>query len=795
MSEANELNQSSPRAAFAGRWQIPLLSLGLILLGTGLIRIAVAHQPVGFDEKLRRVGVLHQTGAWQRANAYLLDLLEDADRPPEQRAELHRLVAATAYQAELPLTVHSRQNIHAITTNFQAALRYGATPTAADWIVLGDAYRWAGDDAEAADAYRQALGLSPARPDRLHRMLVELHLDAGRPVAAQTLLELDAILDDAAASPANYLWAAEHKVDYLLDQGQAPAALALAKDAEQRLAGTAERPAVTYIEALSLCHNATRYVPAAAARLRSLLTDWTVRDELWGKANWLLGKLQHLDDRPQAALWFFDEVIGVFQSGPLHDACKLGRAEGLAALQRYQRSLETFAGLEDRLSAPGRHRMLDRDAVRATVTAIGESLLQDGSRELGIEFMRFALSLVAPTDREARAFYVARMAAALTQIARSTGTEPATRTPDPQRTADLLAESADMYLALADLQTLDEQRAAEALTLAAENLDAAGMTEHLIEVLTRFVDEHVVNEGRPAALYRLGRAYQALQQYDNAVATFQEVIERYPRLLSAHASMVPLAECLIGLGGEAAVRGADILISIVDDVGSDHLFDPRANEYRDALFRLAEYYVQCTEQEVLHHWEKAIARLEDAIALYPADPNLTRLSFLLADAYRLSATELRALETTSPDERTRAAVREEADRRFQRSLQTFEQVIATLASQDLSALSNLELTYLRAGYLYRADGLFDLGRYEAAIEAYNEAIWRYENLPTAVSASMQVLHCYQRLGQSDEARAALKRLSWLLRKIPPDAFETERGMSSKQYWEKMVSRMESTGVF
>jgi tetratricopeptide (TPR) repeat protein len=367
--------------------------------------------------------------------------------------------------------------------------------------------------------------------------------------------------------------------------------------------------------------------------------------------------------------------------------------------------------------------------------------------------------------------------------------------PDGQRTADLLAEAGDMYLVLADLHTLDERRAAEALTLAGRNFDDAGMTERLVEVLTRYVDEHPTNEGRPAALFRLGRGYQALQQYDNAVAAFQEVIEQYPRLLSAHSSMVPLAECLISLGGEAAVRGADMLISIVDDTGPDHLFDPRAKEYRDALFRLAEYYVQSTEQEVPHHWEKAITRLEDAIALYPADPSLTRLSFLLADAYRLSATELRGLETASPDEHTRAAIREEVDRRFQRSLQTFEQVIAALAPQDLSALSNLEQTYLRAGYLYRADCLFDLGRYEAAIEAYNEAIWRYENLPTAVSASMQVLHCHQRLGQLDEARAALKRLSWLLRKIPADAFETERGMSSKQYWQKMVSRMESTGVF
>ena len=68
--------------------------------------------------------------------------------------------------------------------------------------------------------------------------------------------------------------------------------------------------------------------------------------------------------------------------------------------------------------------------------------------------------------------------------------------------------------------------------------------------------------------------------------------------------------------------------------------------------------------------------------------------------------------------------------------------------------------------------------------------WRYENEPAAVSATMQVVHCYERLGQREEARAALARLQWLLNKIPATAFDTQSGMSSRAYWQAMAQRIE-----
>lgn len=775
-----------------GRWQIPLFGVALLVLVGGFVRMASAYRPVTCEEEIEQVMVLRRAGAFARANAYVLNLLADPRRSGPERGELHRLLAATIHQAEHGLASHERQNVRAIISNIQDAGRYGAALDAEDWIRLADAYLWSKKPVEAADALRQALRMSPREPDRLRRRLLNVQFESGKPLAAESIPDLDAILDEPSSSPENYLWALERKVQWLLDQQDGAGALALVAAGKERLAGTAERLALSYSEALCLCAEGASYSEEAELLLRSLLSDWTVRDDLWSQANWLLGKLQQLDERPQAALVFYDEVLQAFQTGDIHDACVLGRAECLAALARYDTALEEFAALKDRFAGRPSHPFLSRGAIRHTLTTIGDALLRGDAPELGLEYLRLALSLTDGEDERSQRYYLSRIANGLTRLAAREPAEDAGPEEDERRRA-LLSEAAEMFLSLSRAQVDDEAASTLSIESAVENFDAAGLTERVAEVLAEFAKEHPASDRRAWALNKLGQAARALRRYREAAAAYEETLTRYPRQMEAAASMVPLAECLIALGGEDARRGAELLITIVDDTGPEPLFDPQAQEYRGALFRLAEYYCRASEEEVPQHYEKAVARLEVALTLYPDDPQATRLHFLLADAYRQSGLALR--EERAGDREAMARQGEEADRRLRRAMAAYETVVASLAPIDAAKLSDLERMYLRASYLYRADCLFDLGRYEDAIVAYNEAVWRYEDLPEAVSASMQIVHCHQALGQRAEAAAALERLSWLLKKMPAAAFETASGMTSKEYWEGMVARLQRTGVY
>jgi tetratricopeptide (TPR) repeat protein len=277
---------------------------------------------------------------------------------------------------------------------------------------------------------------------------------------------------------------------------------------------------------------------------------------------------------------------------------------------------------------------------------------------------------------------------------------------------------------------------------------------------------------------------------------FEDVTQIFPRFPDAARSLVPLAECLIEQGGDAMRRGVILLISIVDDTNDEQLFDPQARDYRLALLRLADYYAHASEKDDPGCLEKAASRLEDALALYPDDPQSPRLKFDLANCYRKSGQALRAESQILKQPVAREAGLLESKQRLLRAAEVFGEVITALATRDTGKtdLSALEQSHLRAAYLHRADCLFDVGQYDTAVEAYREAVWRYENSPVAVSASMQIVLAHQNLGQSADARAALRRMEWLLRKIPAGSFESEPGMSSKHYWESMVQRLASSWV-
>lgn len=787
------------RTTLASRWQVPVLAIGLLLFGSGLLRAALTHKPIGFEDELARVQTLVDAHAWERATAYLNNLLKDPNKTSEQQGTLHRLLAMTTYRAESARLHHNSRNLQYIIYNYQAAAKHGVQKDVQDWVALADTYHWRGDDTQAVDSYRRALELSPPRSDRLRRKMIELQMKSGGTLDADILTEMKAIIEpvpeelgkEYSPSPVNYLWALEQIIEWHLEQGDIEQAKSLVADGEKDLEGTSERLALNYLSALCLFE--TGQPESAQVELEALLDQWGVHDELWAKTLWLLGRIQQQDDRPQAAMSLYEDVLGGFQAGDVKDACELGRAECLAALERYDRAFEMFSGIRDRLLSREGAGYLDPDAVRLTLTAIADGRLKADEGVLAVAYFRMALSLLDASQSDMQRHYLAQIAGTLGKLADA---KTAEGTAEAVKEAESLhSQAAEEYLQLSTLGILDEGASAMYLEKAADHFEAAGQTDRFVEMLSLFIREHKTSDRYVRTLYRLGRAYQAAHLFRDAAGMYEEAVNSFSRTPFAMQSIVPLAECLIHLGGEDTRRGVRILIDIVDDRGPDQLFSPQAREYKAALFRLVDYYCHATEDNVPNHFEEAIRRIESAITFFPEAEEMPRLKFQLADAYRRSSLLLGDEVDTLASPESREAATAESLRRLKRSLEVYSEVVSALASSDVDTLSDLEQTYLRASYLYRGDCLLDIGDYEAAIEAYREAAWRYENHPTTVAASMQIVHCFQRLGKPDEARAALARLRWLLKKIPESSFDTQRGMSSKVYWETMVARLEQTGLF
>ena len=792
----------SLRALLAERWQIPTFIAGLGVLASGLLHIASANHPLSFDEQMLLARRLCEQNRNGDASGYLKDLLAQPERSDGQRAALHMMLAWTIHRAESRLLKHGRANAEAITSNFERAVRLGRQPGCDEWTFAADAYAWLQEDDQAVAAWRHAIEGGSARGAELRKKIVEIRSRFGGALTDEALAELDAILEDPSAGGELFAWALERKAEWLFDQGRHDDCIRLVEAARARKQDDSLGDLVAYLEARGLIE--TGRLEEAQTQLRALRDRRPTRDELWGQAGRLLGNLELRDDRPQSALAFYEDVLQSYPRGDLHDACQLGRAQALAALERHDEAMSEFAEIADTLSVARYHRHLSKNLLRTAMTAIGQSLTDKPAAPpedvaAGINYLRRGLDWFGLEDRLAELPMLERIAIGLRGLA-AAAERGAFGADDPMRATRLHEEAAEAYVKLSRLQNEDDAAASDSVWRAIEEYATAGRRDRVIALLEQFNSERPTSPLRARALHTLGQAYQAEGRFDEAARTYDLVIADYLPLPNALASLVPMAQCLIQQGGDKARQGVKILVDIVDDRGPVPLFTPQAREYRQALFLLARYYLRADDKTEPRHLELAIERLQDAKGLYPDDPETPEWTFHLGDSYRLSALALRrsqqvgATSAPSTDPRTLPDVSErtraEADRRMTAALRYYEEVIGALAVQDEGKLSDTQKAWLRLSYLYRGDCLFDLGQYGEAREAYEEAAWRYANSPACVSASMQIYHCLLRLGRPDEARATLGRLKWLIATIPAESFAAERGLPGKAFWVDMIARLE-----
>ena len=103
--------------------------------------------------------------------------------------------------------------------------------------------------------------------------------------------------------------------------------------------------------------------------------------------------------------------------------------------------------------------------------------------------------------------------------------------------------------------------------------------------------------------------------------------------------------------------------------------------------------------------------------------------------------------------------------------------------------------YMKLAHFYRADCVFDLGGYEESIRLYDAAAFRYQDDPSALAAYVQIVNAYCALGKFNEAKTANERAKWLLKKMPPEAFNDGGFTMPKEYWDKWLQWTGSAGIW
>jgi tetratricopeptide (TPR) repeat protein len=163
----------------------------------------------------------------------------------------------------------------------------------------------------------------------------------------------------------------------------------------------------------------------------------------------------------------------------------------------------------------------------------------------------------------------------------------------------------------------------------------------------------------------------------------------------------------------------------------------------------------------------------------------------MADSYRKSAMLLKS-STTKPATDTNEAVAARRER-LTKAHDLYDYVVDFY--REHPPTNDVEKLYARLAFFYRADCLYDLGRYDEAIRAYDTAAFKHQDDPSALAAYVQIVNSYCALGKYEDARAANERARWMLKRMPPDAFASVSFILPRDYWEQWMKWSNESGLW
>jgi hypothetical protein len=102
---------------------------------------------------------------------------------------------------------------------------------------------------------------------------------------------------------------------------------------------------------------------------------------------------------------------------------------------------------------------------------------------------------------------------------------------------------------------------------------------------------------------------------------------------------------------------------------------------------------------------------------------------------------------------------------------------------------SMDRALLRNCYLMQGSVLFELRRFDEALQAYGNVITSYQNDPIALESFVQVANCWRRLEQPVKARVTLDQAKMVLQGLPPDTNFLATTNFNRTQWELLLNQM------
>ena len=765
-------------------WQVPLLLVSLGLFGYAAYLLYDPKPGPTVEQRLADARTLLKSerpeAAVERLKAIMS--LDKLTAPQQGRVHLMFTEALELYQDQNQTVIPALQN--RIIEQTKLAVARGVTLEGTDYRRLGKAFELLGRKPEALDNYKQAAARDPDRALRLSRKIVDLLLDNADFAAADA--GLAEYLKDSKLTDAERCWALGMRGQLLSDQGNFAEARVVLDQALKLTADGLQEGEINYrlgYSSYKLGDN-----DAAINYLRAARDQLQIRHPLDADACLLLGNLYRGKNEPALANTFYDTVLLSHPDSAAVFPSKLGRALCRVLLREDEAAMADLVDLTKRIDERSSYAKF-RPELLAGVQQAGRLMTGRGFFDHAIELMACEQTLQPEPAPE----FFARLGNLYEKSAQQTeesiaAAAPAGKSKLQKAARDLFAKAGDSFLAYSTkLAGSKDKQYGDSLWHAIDLYERAAAPQSAVSALELFVAERPQDPLTPDAMLRLGKAHQSIGQFDKAVAVLQKNVSLYPRSLAASKSAVPLAQAYIARGPDFYRRAEDVLVGVIDN---NPLLDPTSEDFKQALFELGQLNYRSDR------FEDALLRLEEYSKRYPRDDRTGQLYFLMADSYRKSAMALAERLAAGPSTQPSADPKElDAARRdrLQRAKILFDRMIELY--REGSPAKEPEKTYFKLAHFYRADCLFDLGDYEAAIALYDAAAFRYQDDPSALAAYVQIVNAWQKLGKVEQAKAANERAKWVLRRMPAEAFKDGSFSMPKEYWEQWLKWTNESGLW
>lgn len=368
---------------------------------------------------------------------------------------------------------------------------------------------------------------------------------------------------------------------------------------------------------------------------------------------------------------------------------------------------------------------------------------------------------------------------------------PGNRAPQQQALRDQIRAkhqaAAEQYQKLAQLE-LRSTEYPDILWHSITNYQQSGDLDRANDLLVAYL-RYEERTKRPRGFLALGRNFVNAGEWQKAIEPLERCRIEHPTHPISFEARLLASKAMYEL--DRLDEAAELLEDNLS--GSATSLRPTSGIWRDSLFQLAHTRFRQGEEQLLDmrlnpsndsaedkqarlqashdRFLDVVNRLGGFVTRYPQDPRHFDAMYLVAKSHRLAAETPQQLVASNPQmiETARRKLLQQRRQLLEQALSEFSNLHQTITrEQESLTLPEETAALLRNCYFGEADALYELSRWDEAINAYQNVASRFVNKPESLEALLQMSECYRKLGQDADAHRVLAQAEQVLVRIPAE---------------------------